>query len=461
MEISQTELNASMERPKKKKSKNKIKVKDIIHSMYFNEQFEESFKDCWRCKGNSVVSDSLEDKGLKIVNSPFNCAFIPNVIQDTELLNEVSSEIKKLALHNKNNDLYKFKCTEDLKAVSSSSIQKLCSYIEGPMKSWIQKLTGLDLNDKVTISCSQYNYSDVLLCHDDELEGRRIAYVLYMVPSWKKKYGGSLDLFSVDHLKRPSSITERFYPRFNTLAFFEVSPVSFHQVAEVLAEGQTRLTINGWFHGEPIKYPPRPALRAPIFLPPREVEEHMIYSWLNPLYLDQGSQLEVRKDFQAKSEIQLSDFLKKKKYSQLSEALRARDLEWKWVGPPNRRHLEVANRSRVSDVVNEYLNLMQSEAMFLVLSQLTGLEFHHLAPQDEQSSEEADSESASSDSEPNVSSLKAEVGRGGGASSGAGSSERNGVAGPSEGKKKKKRRRKRNGQGDVEDTKKRRVEPEP
>ena len=32
---------------------------------------------------------------------------------------------------------------------------------------------------------------DVLLCHDDELEGRRIAYIYYLVPAdWEEKDGG-------------------------------------------------------------------------------------------------------------------------------------------------------------------------------------------------------------------------------------------------------------------------------
>uniref|UniRef100_A0A1X7URD1 Prolyl 3,4-dihydroxylase TPA1/OFD1 N-terminal domain-containing protein n=1 Tax=Amphimedon queenslandica TaxID=400682 RepID=A0A1X7URD1_AMPQE len=47
----------------------------------------------------------------------------------------------------------------------------------------------------------------VLLCHDDELEGRRIAYIYYLVdPSWEKKDG-------------------------------------------VLTASKTCLTISGWFHG--------------------------------------------------------------------------------------------------------------------------------------------------------------------------------------------------------------------
>lgn len=40
--------------------------------------------------------------------------------------------------------------------------------------------------------------TDALLCHDDELEGRRIAFILYLVPPWDASLGGTLDLFSVD-----------------------------------------------------------------------------------------------------------------------------------------------------------------------------------------------------------------------------------------------------------------------
>ena len=32
--------------------------------------------------------------------------------------------------------------------------------------------------------------TDVLLCHDDELEGRRIAFIFYLVPEWTKEDGG-------------------------------------------------------------------------------------------------------------------------------------------------------------------------------------------------------------------------------------------------------------------------------
>ena len=45
--------------------------------------------------------------------------------------------------------------------------------------------------------------SDYLLCHDDDIhgtvEGRRIAFIYYLVPAdWKETDGGTLDLFATD-----------------------------------------------------------------------------------------------------------------------------------------------------------------------------------------------------------------------------------------------------------------------
>ena len=40
--------------------------------------------------------------------------------------------------------------------------------------------------------------TDVLLCHDDELEGRRVAFILYLVPPWQSSDGGTLDLYTTD-----------------------------------------------------------------------------------------------------------------------------------------------------------------------------------------------------------------------------------------------------------------------
>lgn len=47
--------------------------------------------------------------------------------------------------------------------------------------------------DKATIYCYVgVLLIDTLLCHDDELEGRRIAFIYYLVPEWSQEDGGKL-----------------------------------------------------------------------------------------------------------------------------------------------------------------------------------------------------------------------------------------------------------------------------
>jgi len=61
------------------------------------------------------------------------------------------------------------------------------------------------LSTKIDVTSSRYDYTDYLLCHDDDIHddqmenGRRIAFIYYLVPSeWNDSDGGLLDLFNVN-----------------------------------------------------------------------------------------------------------------------------------------------------------------------------------------------------------------------------------------------------------------------
>ena len=59
------------------------------------------------------------------------------------------------------------------------------------------QVTGIELNEKLALFYAEYRATDHLLCHDDELEGRQVAFILYLTPGWTAADGGSLDLFAV------------------------------------------------------------------------------------------------------------------------------------------------------------------------------------------------------------------------------------------------------------------------
>lgn len=71
-------------------------------------------------------------------------------------------------------------------------------FLNETVKIWLQNLTGIELSSNVAMTVSNYEFTDVLLCHDDELENRRIAFVLYLSKDWEANFGGQLDLLSTD-----------------------------------------------------------------------------------------------------------------------------------------------------------------------------------------------------------------------------------------------------------------------
>ncbi|NXC53332.1 OGFD1 hydroxylase, partial [Aleadryas rufinucha] len=308
--------------------------------------------------------------------APFLHAVIPGFLAGPAFAEALRDELLDLGFRGRRNDLL--------------SLHALCE----EFRAWLSAVTQIELEPTIDISCAKYEYTDVLLCHDDELEGRRIAFILYLVPPWEKSDGGTLDLYSTDEHFQPQQITKSLVPSWNTLVFFEVSPVSFHQarsltccptllqVSEVVSQ-KCRLSVSGWFHGPSVARPAR-HIEAPLARSPHIPYDHeILYEWINLIYLDMDSQAQIQEEFEERSEILLKDFLKKEKYQLVCEALENKEIRWSSRGPANKRFYEAAEEDSLPDTLKKFLQLLRSEALFLLLSNFTGLKLHFLAPSDE------------------------------------------------------------------------------
>jgi len=144
----------------------------------------------------------------------------------------------------KESDLFKFMQTQDLKGSKNKILSDFRKFLCSPeFVSFIHNITGFNLKEGIVDSAGTlYRDADYLLCHDDQLEGRKIAFMIYL-SDLSLSEGGSLDL-----LDKSYKTAARINPKFNKFAFFEVSPISFHEVSEVLVDKQ-RLAIGGWLHG--------------------------------------------------------------------------------------------------------------------------------------------------------------------------------------------------------------------
>lgn len=388
-----------------KSKKSNIPVAEL-NKKYQDSGLKQRVRDAAKSQNTYSESD-----GPFIYNEPFFCCQLPTFLENETFLNDLKDELLNLKFYEKNNDLYKFHQSDDLKETKSPYISALRTFLYTNFREWVQDVTGFNLSMTMDMNCARYDYTDTLLCHDDMLEGRKIAYIFYLVPTWKDGDGGTLDLFNSDEKGEPSTLAKSILPEWNNLVFFAVSPRSFHQVSEVLTEDKTRLSISGWFYGDPIevnssivKLPP--TLSSPIF-----VEEEFVYDWINPSYLDPITQLEIRQKFEMDSEVELIGFLNEGKYKAVAAALEEVANEWHLQGPVNKRHFEVGKIETFPPIVRECLDLLHSEAIFLTLSHLTGLTLHRLAVEEDNGK---DNEEDSSDSnEPETKRTKPD---GGGAS---------------------------------------------
>jgi Rps23 Pro-64 3,4-dihydroxylase Tpa1-like proline 4-hydroxylase len=353
-------------------------------------------------------------------HKPFNYTVLPSFM-DESFLKEVAKELESEEWFPKNNDLYTFLQTDDLKISEKPNLHKMKEVIYSPeFRSFLQGVTGIELNSVVDISASKYWSGCQLLCHDDELEGRRIAFIFYLVPDdWSEEDGGTLDLFDVDAAGQPRTVTESILPAWNNFLFFEVTPTSFHQVAEVLSSKQ-RLSISGWFHGAPIVRPP-PYVEEP--LPRATIATNAsvdLTQWIHPNYLNPKYQAQINQQFSEQSSIELPNFLTDEKWEALSrvfdrsleaetmgtetsatepsngassssataddkDAMNADDvpvtkadlLPFELVGPANRRNYETLGRWKpiagVHPLVEEGITLFRSPEFSSLLEKLTGL----------------------------------------------------------------------------------------
>jgi Rps23 Pro-64 3,4-dihydroxylase Tpa1-like proline 4-hydroxylase len=325
----------------------------------------------------------------KTIGDPFPHALLRDVF-DERFLEGLKEEVMELHYLQKSNDLYDFLQSNDLKGCTLPHVSKLKDLLySADFRTWLQGITGIEeLNDTIDMSCARYIDGSTLLCHDDELEGRRIAYILYLVPKdWKEEDGGTLDLFGVDEHNEPNSIVASYTPAWNSLFFFEVNPVSYHQVAEVLSADKERLSISGWFHGPPITRPPHyqePPLPETEPIPTQQVvtvsssssaasEEELaaklLAEWLDPIYLDPKNVKDIAAEFEEEQSIELHNFLNADKFVQLVEVLH--DQPWDIHGPANKRHYQILPDGKENDIVKQCKRFLHSQAFFDYLKKLT------------------------------------------------------------------------------------------
>lgn len=192
--------------------------------------------------------------------------------------------------------------------------------------------------------------------------------------------------FPSDETGYPVEVTQSLVPVRNTLAFFELSSVSYHQVAEVLTRDKSRISISGWFHG-PLQT--KLVSKTMPFTPlESSAQDISLESLLNPDYLSESAMTNIGNVFLEQSSIELQKFLRPEIYEQLVQELEAMgSVEgagtdkalWDVVmGPQHvRRYSRVSqrNQDQIPTTLSRLQRLFKSKVFEAYLTRVTNLTF--------------------------------------------------------------------------------------
>ena len=187
------------------------------------------------------------DKIPRVKLRPFPHVVVKNFL-DSPTLDLAIDALAGLEYDFKESDLFSYWASIELTDVNHPAINILRDDLGD--QTWrkkvaesfkIKKLSSIDMAAYV------YGLGDFLLPHDDQVEGRIIAYSLHLTPEITDETGGALNIFKADKDGK-SELVDSLIPEYNSLIMFEVSNRSWHEVNEIVKDIQ-RLTLTGWYHG--------------------------------------------------------------------------------------------------------------------------------------------------------------------------------------------------------------------
>jgi Rps23 Pro-64 3,4-dihydroxylase Tpa1-like proline 4-hydroxylase len=186
-----------------------------------------------------------------VTAKPFPHIVLPGIFTPskvTALRTAILALHKRGGFTHKESDLFSLAQTHDFRNEKTGPIAELVQFFKSAeWNAYLKALTHVSLSGKeLDIGASLYTSTDYLLCHDDQVTGRKIAFIYYLCDDFAVTDGGALVLLDSKG-KQPGKIVKRYAPKFNTLAMFTVSAKSWHAVEEVVSS-KKRFSINGWFH---------------------------------------------------------------------------------------------------------------------------------------------------------------------------------------------------------------------
>jgi prolyl 3-hydroxylase /prolyl 3,4-dihydroxylase len=178
-------------------------------------------------------------------SKPFPHVLIENFLSESDA-KKLQIALKKEPFTEKDSDLFHLSQTNDLETAQRPELKDFYEFVKSQeFADFMRKLTGILVEPSaLDVAGSLYKNTNYLLCHDDKVEDRKVAYIYYLSEDFDEKDGGALALLE-DVKGKPGKVAKRYYPQWNNLMVFAVSNKSWHAVEEVIGK-KDRYAIGGW-----------------------------------------------------------------------------------------------------------------------------------------------------------------------------------------------------------------------
>ena len=136
---------------------------------------------------SNILNDIPNLKNKFSSAKPFKHLFIENFL-DEKTAEVLLKELKNQEFEEKEADLFHFHQTNDFINLREGKLKDFYEYFKGKeVKKLIEEITGIKLKAKIDMAGSLYKDTNFLLCHDDELSGRKIAFLIYLPKNFEEK----------------------------------------------------------------------------------------------------------------------------------------------------------------------------------------------------------------------------------------------------------------------------------
>ena len=186
------------------------------------------------------------DELPEVKSSPFPHVTVKDFL-DSATLDLAIDALAGLEYDFKESDLFSYWASIDLTAINHPAINILRNDLgDANWRKKVAKSFRIKQLSSIDMAAYVYGLGDFLLPHDDQVEGRIIAYSLHLTPEITEETGGALNIFKANK-EGKSKLVDSILPEYNSLIMFEVSDHSWHQVSEITSDIQ-RLTLTGWYY---------------------------------------------------------------------------------------------------------------------------------------------------------------------------------------------------------------------